>query len=256
MQGGFLLEGEKMKQYLLLAILLWSVPVLSQELVLEEIPLEEPKEEIKTAVLPIQQEEISPKNDGTLDALYSQLDAQNRTIKELTERFEQVEHRLKLSEEKLERVNQDIAFRLSELETKQSTPPVMIDKSSDKERYDYAYTLLKNQDYKQAEKEFLAFIKDFEKSDLIPNAIYWLGETYYAQGMFEQAVGQFADVFAKHPKSNKAPDALLKMGLSMVSLKKKDEACTAFIALPNEYPKASEDLKKRAKEEADKNKCS
>ena len=166
-----------------------------------------------------------------------------------------MEHRLKLAEEKLNLINQDVSFRISELEAKQSQPPVMIDKSSDKERYDYAYTLLKEKNYKQAEKEFLSFIKDFEKSDLVSNALYWLGETYYVQGQYEQAVGPFADVFTKHPQSNKAPDALLKMGLSMVSLNKTAEACTAFIALPNEYPKANEDLKKRAKEEREKNKC-
>ena len=75
------------------------------------------------------------------------------------------------------------------------------------------------------------------------------------QGLYEQAVGKFADIFTNHAQSNKAPDALLKMGLSMVSLNKKEEACTAFKALPDQYPNADEALKKRAQEEAEKYKC-
>lgn len=236
-----------MKKLLFLSCLFLTIAVSAQDLVIEEIPLEQPvqkKDFIATS---------NHQDGGTFDDLYTLVEEQKSALRDLTERMEQAEYRLKQSEEKLERVNQDLAFRLNELENK---PAVVIDKSSEKDRYDYAYSLLKKGEYKQAEEQFLNFLKDFEKSDLIPNVLYWLGETYYVQGLYEQAVGQFADVFTKHPKSNKAPDALLKMGLSMVSLKKTEEACTAFKALPEEYPQAEESLKKRAREEATKHKCS
>jgi len=239
-----------MKKYWLLPALLVTFPVAAQELVIEEIPFEPIKTEQEKEIVALKT------SDGTLDDLYTLLDEQKTAIQNLTERLEQTEHQLKQTEEKLERVNQDLAFRLTELENKPIPEPVVIDKTSDKDRYDLAYDLLQKKDYKNAEQQFLAFLKDFEKSDLTPNALYWLGETYYVQGMYEQAVGKFADVFAKHPKSTKAPDALLKMGLAMLSLNKKTEACTAFIALPNEYPKASAALKTKANEETKKNKCS
>lgn len=243
-----------MKKYLLLSSLIVATSVTAQELVIEEIPMEQP--------LPIeapQSKELTTQTshgDGTLDDLYTLVEEQKKALRDLTERLEQAEFRLKTTEEKLERTNNDIVFRLTELENKPTEAPVIIDKNSDKDRYEYAYALLQKADYKNAQDQLLSFIKDFDKSDLKPNAIYWLGETYYVQQQFEKAVGQFADVFTNYPKSNKAPDALLKMGLSMVSLKKIPEACTAFIALPNEYPKASEELKTRANEEAQKNKCS
>ena len=238
-----------MKKYLLLSCFLCTSSVFAQELIVEEIPLEQPVPSHE-----IQAEEPTIKRgDNALDDLYTLVEEQKQSLRDLTERLEQTEYRLKQTEEKLERTNQDLAFRVTELENK---PAVIIDKTSDKDRYEYALGLLQKKDYKQAEESFLAFIKDFDKSDLKPNAIYWLGETYYAQQQFEKAVGQFADIFSNHPKSNKAPDALLKMGLSMLSLKKTAEACTAFIALPNEYPKASESLKQRALEETKKNKCS
>ncbi|MBQ3695828.1 MAG: tol-pal system protein YbgF [Alphaproteobacteria bacterium] len=236
-----------MKKYLFLSFL-FCTPLMAQDLIVEEIPLEQPD--------PAPQEEIlsEPRAaTGTLDDLYTLVEEQKKALRDFTERLEQTEYRLKQTEEKLERTTQDLTFRVTELENK---PAVIIDKTSDKDRYDYAYNLLQKNDYKNAEEQFLSFIKDFENSELRPNAIYWLGETYYAQQQFEKAVGQFADVFAKYPKSTKAPDALLKMGLSMISLNQKTEACTAFIALPNEYPTASNALKQRAAEEAKKNKCS
>lgn len=253
-----------MKHCLFILGLLATTIVQAQDLVLEEIPLEAPNPEIiqntnladpdvpaQPTTLPLTLQTLT-----SYDDLYTLLDSQTKTVQELTARLEQAEHNLKMTEEKLERINQDIAFRLTELENKTNVEPVVIDKSSDKERYDYAYTLLKEQKYAQAESEFLSFIKDFESSSFLPNALYWLGETYYAQQQFEKSVGPFADVFTKHQTSNKAPAALLKMGLAMVALNKKTEACTAFIALPNEYPKAEQSLLERAKEEAQKQKCS
>jgi len=239
-----------MKKILFLSTMVLTMPLMAQDLIVEEIPLEAPvTKEPATSVLNTQ----ITHGDGTLDDLYTLVEEQKKALRDLTERLEQTEFRLKQTEEKLDRTTQDMTFRITELENK---PAVVIDKTSDKDRYEYAYGLLQKADYKQAETQFLSFLKDFEKSDLKPNALYWLGETYYVQQQFEKAVGQFADVFTNYPKSNKAPDALLKMGLSMLSLKKIPEACTAFIALPNEYPNADSTLKKRAKEETEKHKCS
>lgn len=241
-----------MKKYLLLSGVLFTLPLMAQDLIIEEIPLEAPKS-AQTNISTDKASTTTSHGDGTLDDLYTLLEEQKKALRDFTERLEQTEFKLKQTQEKLERTTQDLAFRLTELEQK---PPVVIDKTSDKDRYEYAYNLLQKADYKQAEEQFLTFIKDFDKSSLKPNAIYWLGETYYVQQKFEQAVGQFADLFTNYPKSNKAPDALLKMGLSMISLKKIPEACTAFIALPNEFPKADDKLKQRAKEEINKHKCS
>ena len=243
-----------MKKYLFISVICCATASFAQDLIVEEIPLEQPQLEIEQKSE--ESENVAVHGDGTLDDLYTLLEEQKKALRELTERLEQTEYRLKMTQEKLDLINSDMSLRLTGLENKKTEAPVIIDKSSDKERYDYAYDLLQKGKHKEAEEQFLSFIKEFDKSDLKPNAIYWLGETYYVQKQFEKAVGQFADLFTNYPKSNKAPDALLKMGLSMLSLDKKQEACTAFIALPNEYPNASKSLKERAQEEAKKNKCS
>ena len=121
---------------------------MAQDLVMEEIPLEQPAPSYETTT-PFAQ--ITVHNEG-VDDLYTLLEEQKQALRDLTERLEQAEYRLKQTEEKLERTTQDLAFRVNEIENK---PAVMIDKSSDKERYDYAYNLLQKGDYAKAEEQFL-----------------------------------------------------------------------------------------------------
>ena len=201
---------------------------------------------------------------SSLDGLYTQITSQQEVIQQLTAKVEQLEYAQKQLEDKLNKMNADIDVRFSMAEkavaesknTKAVTSTSV--KSNPKEiqaAYDKAYAAMKKGDYKTAEAGFASFMKKYPKSDLVGNANYWLGETYYARGKFEQAVGIFADGFTKYKKNSKAPDNLLKLGLSMNKLGRKQDACTAFTSLSSEFPKAAQTLKNRAKAEAKKLSC-
>src|SRR3989344_2498142 len=56
------------------------------------------------------------------------------------------------------------------------------------------------------------------QSALRDNARYWLGEAYYVVRDFRQALTEFSRLINDHPKSLKAPDALLKIGYSHYEL--------------------------------------
>ena len=195
---------------------------------------------------------------GNLEDLYSRVSAQDQVVRDLTAKMEQIEFSQKQLEDRLNQINADIDVRFNMIETKktQNTPSKETpSKTGDKEAYDAAYNLMKKGEYKKAEEAFTLFMKEYPNSSLIGNANYWLGETYYARGLFEQAVGIFADGFTKYKKNSKAADNLLKLGLTMKSLNKKTEACTAFNSLSTEFPKADQKLKDRAKAEAKKLQC-
>ena len=195
---------------------------------------------------------------GNIDDFYSQLDAQNQVIQDLTQKVERLEFELAALGSKVDRVNQDVDFRLNELNTQKPTSQgtaIGEKNGSDKEAYEAAYTLLKTGDYDGAEQAFLKFMTDYPTSTYLGNANYWLGETYYARGQYAEAAGLFADGFTKYKDNTKAPDNMLKLGLTMKNLGKKSEACTAFKGLDNEFPKANEALKKRAQDEAKALKC-
>ncbi len=112
-----------------------------------------------------------------------------------------------------------------------------------KERYDFAYKLLVQSEYPEAEAAFKEFIAAHGQDVLAGNAQYWVGETFYVRGMFEPAAAAFLQGYQGYPKNAKAPDSLLKLGMSLTALKKTAEACAAYGQLAKEFPNAPPHVK-------------
>ena len=58
------------------------------------------------------------------------------------------------------------------------------------------------------------FLARFPKDELAPNAQYWLGETYYSEKKWNDAIVEFQKVLKEFKSSDKVPDALLKIGMA------------------------------------------
>lgn len=190
-----------------------------------------------------------------LGDLYAQLDAQNQALADVTRKLEEMAHDQEKLKAELTLLKEDLAVRFREAEPKVSAPMPPAQKPSDKEAYDRAYNLLVKTKYAEAEKALRDFIEEYPESSYVGNANYWLGETFYVRGQYEVAAGIFSDGLTKYETSPKAPDNLLKLGLSMAQLNKKAEACGFLTLLPEKYPKANQTLKKRAEQEAKKLSC-
>ena len=128
-------------------------------------------------------------------------------------------------------------------------------KQTPKELYDEAFASIKKQHYKTAQAQFEAFLVLYPKDALAGNAQYWLGESFFARSMFSQAAVAFAEGFKSYRDSQKAPDNLFKLGVTMTKLNKKEEACIAFKNFAKEYPKVSDSMKKRLEKEIQKLSC-
>lgn len=121
--------------------------------------------------------------------------------------------------------------------------------------YDQAFQALREQNYPQAETGFNEFLKRYPKDQLAGNAKYWLGETYYVRGDYPRAARIFAEGYQTYPKSSKGADNLLKLGLSLSQLNKKQEACVTFSQLQKDYKNAAAVIKQRAETEKQKLAC-
>lgn len=117
------------------------------------------------------------------------------------------------------------------------------------EQYREAFGLLRKQDFPAAEKALSSFVSAHPNDPLAGNAQYWLGETYYVRGEFENAAIAFTEGFQTYPDSTKAPDNLLKLGMSLANLGKNEDACTAFSHLIDNFPNASNVVLDRARQE-------
>jgi len=107
-----------------------------------------------------------------------------------------------------------------------------------KEQYDHAYGLLMKRELLKAETTLRAFLLKHPKHELADNAIFWLGETFYARKNYQEAIKVYYDAYRKYPKGNKAPDVLLKLGMSLATIGEKESACSAYKELAIAHPKA------------------
>ena len=113
------------------------------------------------------------------------------------------------------------------------------------ERYAYAVGLLRQGDYKKAEEAFSEFMVKHPDDDLTDNARYWLAESYYVRGQYVQAAEFFMNGYQANALAAKAPDMLLKLGMSLSKLDKNKDACASFAKLLGDFPKASSRILKK-----------
>ena len=110
------------------------------------------------------------------------------------------------------------------------------------EQYEFAVSFMKIGDYETAEFALREFIDKNKDHDLAGSAQYWYGETFRIRQLYSDAATAYLDGYQNYPKSKKAPDNLLKLGITMVQLGEKDQGCKMISGLKKEYPKASKSV--------------
>lgn len=124
-----------------------------------------------------------------------------------------------------------------------------------KYEYDQAFSTLRQSKYKEAAEAFHNFITKYPKHELVSNAYYWLGESFYVRKDYEQASVAFLQGYQADTKGDKSPDNLLKLAMSMNGLGKKKEACATFDKLNDEFPGMSSTIKRRVEKERELTGC-
>jgi tol-pal system protein YbgF len=123
------------------------------------------------------------------------------------------------------------------------------------DQYEFAVSFMKIGDYETAEFALKEFIEKNKDHDLAGSAQYWYGETFRIRQLYSDAATAYLDGYQNYPKSQKAPDNLLKLGITMVQLVEKDQGCKMISGLKKEYPKASKSVLQKAQYEQKKFKC-
>lgn len=83
---------------------------------------------------------------------------------------------------------------------------------------------------------FQAFIRDYPSSSLVPNAWYWLGESYYVTQNYELALEAFQTLLGQYAGSRKEADALLKLGYCQVALGQRAEGEASLRDVTSRHP--------------------
>lgn len=125
-----------------------------------------------------------------------------------------------------------------------------------RQQYDAAMELLTRAQYPEAQSAFKSFVASNPKDELAGPAQFWVGEISFTQKDYKSAAGSYADVIKRFPKTTKAPEAMLKLGLSLLELGQKKEGCTTLGAIKTRFPNAGKTTLDRAAKRAAEAKCS
>lgn len=117
-----------------------------------------------------------------------------------------------------------------------SAPTAVGDPRAERAAYESAFEALKEGRYADSARRFSAFLDEYPSGEYAPNALYWLGESYYVTQNYKVAQEQFQRLLRDFPRSNKAPDALLKLGYTHYELREWEQAEQVLGDVVRRYP--------------------
>ena len=213
------------------------------------------------------------------DSVYveDRLNQLQQTLTMMTGQIEQLQHRNAQLQQQMEKMQTDYEYRIEQLEkgggggaagrpaprpgaqaaapAPSPAPSAGAGGGSADQLYDEAFKKLQEGDYAGAERGFRTFVQRNPQNKLAGNAQYWLGETYYARRDYQNAMTAFAEGYKVYKTSQKGPDNLLKLGITMAALNRKSDACAVFARFTQDYPRATDLQKRRIDQERQKNGC-
>jgi tol-pal system protein YbgF len=123
-----------------------------------------------------------------------------------------------------------------------SAPAVYGDKGAvaqgagERAAYDAAFNALKGGQYAQSAELFQDFLQQYPNGSYTPNALYWLGESYYVTQNYQLAQERFQALLDRYPTHDKAPGALLKVGLAQYGARQYEAAERTLAEVTSRYP--------------------
>jgi tol-pal system protein YbgF len=124
-----------------------------------------------------------------------------------------------------------------------------------REQYNTAIEAYRGGQYAQAEEQLKAFLAANGANRLAPDAIFYLGETYFQRSRPREAAEQYLKLSTDFSRSARAPEGMLRLGQSLAMLGSGEQACATFAEVGRRYPAAPSAVKKLAEHELQKSHC-
>jgi tol-pal system protein YbgF len=106
--------------------------------------------------------------------------------------------------------------------------------------YDQAMQLFRSGDFLGARAGFTRFLGLYPKTDLASNAQFWLGECYFTEKKYDEAIVAYDKVVKDYPKSEKVSSAKLKMGLAFLEKGDKTAGKILLKQVIRDYPQSNQ----------------
>lgn len=106
--------------------------------------------------------------------------------------------------------------------------------------YAAAYEFFKDGKFDKARDAFQSFLKQYPDTEYSDNAQFWIGECYYFEKKYENAILEYEKVAKNYPDGDKVPYALLKQGIAFLSLGDKASAKLILQRVIKDYPNTNQ----------------
>ncbi|HWU16637.1 MAG TPA: tol-pal system protein YbgF [Devosia sp.] len=117
------------------------------------------------------------------------------------------------------------------------------------------YEALARGDYAFAEDQFSQFIELYPDNPQATDAANWLGDALLQRQAYSEAADVLLNAFQKAPDSPRAPELLLKLGMSLSGAGERETACRTFAEVDRRYTSLPDAVKGKLAEEKTKAEC-
>jgi tol-pal system protein YbgF len=174
----------------------------------------------------------------------TQLDLQNQIEKlkadnaELRGKIEDLEKQGEDINSSQKTYYQDLDTRLGNFEPRTATIEGVTGtvEPNEKKVYDDALKAFQAGSLKKADEGFTAFVAKFPKSPYLPLALYWSGNSKYANKDYAGAINQLQSLIKKYPNHPRVATAMITLGNSQLERGNKAAAKKTFGEIVAKYP--------------------
>ncbi len=167
---------------------------------------------------------------------------------DLEQQISKMEYQIQLLEENLTSVEVS-TLKYRPVPTQQRPRPSQVEAESatilepeikEPTLFDIGYKNFNNGNYAQARQNFRAFLREDPKAKQAPDATFWIADSYYKEGLYEESILEYQRLIDVYPRDPRVPLAYLKQGMGLMKLNKDEEAKLFFQTLIDKYPGSPE----------------
>src|SRR5215813_3470440 len=160
-----------------------------------------------------------------LAKIAEQMAANNRQVAQLGQNIDS----LKQSLQEFQRKLQDQESRISRLSA-----------DDPETAYSQAYMKYREGDYDSAVNLFRIYLKNFSQTEKADDALFWIAESLTAQGKLAEALTEYDNILTKYPGGDKVASALLKKGLALLQMERRQEGVEVLKSVVSLHPNTQE----------------
>jgi len=195
---------------------------------------------------------------GASGDLMLRLDRMEAELRQITARLAQMEFQQRSLADDAARRFGDIEFRLTELEggdVSKLAPvaPLGNDSTqmaaagpaysvSERADLDRAIEDVKQGRFDQGEDRLRSFLNSYQGSPLTGEALYWMGESQFVRGAYQNAARSYLDGYNSDRGASSAPGNLYRLGVTLGKLGQINEACLTLREVRKQFPSGPPDV--------------